>query len=125
MPSDVEVFRKKLDLQTLETVDAIRSIVSAAHSGLQESIKWNAPSFALGGDDRITLGLERRGGVRVVLHRGAKTKDSAGFSFDDKTGLARWPAPDRGIMVFSNIAEVEQHAAALSELCSRWLAATS
>lgn len=125
MADDVEAFRKRLDVQTLETVDAIRSIILACYPDLTEGLKWNAPNFALRGEDRITLGLERKGGVRVVVHRGAKPKELAGFSFDDRNGLARWPAPDRGIVVFRDKADVEQRADALGDFCSRWLAETS
>jgi hypothetical protein len=125
MVVDVESFRARLDLHTRETVDAIRAIIAASHSGLTERIKWNAPSFAIGGDDRITLGLERQGGVRVVMHRGAKPQALDGFRFDDRDGLARWPAPDRGIIVFQDKAEVEKRAEALRDLCSRWFAATA
>jgi hypothetical protein len=92
---------------------------------LSERIKWNAPSFALGDDDRITLGLERKGGVRVVLHRGAKVQDTAGFVFEDPAKLAKWPAPDRGVIVFAEAAAVEAQAEAFSDLCTRWLEATA
>ncbi|MBL8771456.1 MAG: DUF1801 domain-containing protein [Phenylobacterium sp.] len=125
MAADIEKFRAGLDRETRETVDAIRSVVAACHSGLTESVKWNAPSFALGGDDRITLGLERKGGVRVVVHRGARSREPGGFKFDDRHGLARWPASDRGVIVFQDRADVEQRADALGDLCSRWLRATS
>lgn len=125
MTDDVERFRQGLDAGVLQTVDAIRTIVAGAHPDLKEGIKWNAPSFALGGDDLITLGLERSGGVRVVLHRGAKIKALDGFRFEDPDGLARWPSPDRGVIVFRDVADVAQHAGALSDLCSRWLAATT
>lgn len=117
----IEAFRARLDSETLETVDRLRAITAAAHPDLVERIKWNAPSFALGEDDLITLGLERRGGVRLVLHRGAKPKDPAGFSFDDPAGLARWPAADRGVVVFQDSRAVENAAAALRDLCARWI----
>lgn len=125
MAGDVESFREGLDIQMLDIVDAIRVIIAASHSGLTERVKWNAPSFAIGGDDRITLGLECTGGVRVVVHRGAKPKALGDFKFDDRDSLARWPAPDRGVVVFQSKAEVEQRAEALRDLCSRWLVATS
>lgn len=120
MPS-IEAFRAGLDPETLATVDRLRAIVASAHPDLVERIKWNAPSFALGEDDLITLGLERRGGVRLVLHRGARPKDPAGFSFDDPAGLARWPAVDRGVAVFPNADAVEAEAEALRDLCARWV----
>ncbi|PZR37380.1 DUF1801 domain-containing protein [Caulobacter segnis] len=118
----IEDFRSGLDAETLETVDRLRSIAAAAHPDLVERIKWNAPSFALGEDDLITLGLERRGGVRLVLHRGARPKNPAGFAFDDPAGLARWPAVDRGVMVFNDLAAVEAAETAVGDLCARWVA---
>lgn len=124
MPS-IETFRASLDADTLATVDALRAIIAASRPGLVERLKWNAPSFALEDDDRITLGLERKGGVRVVFHRGVKVKDASGFTFEDPSGLAKWLAPDRGVVVFADAAAVEAKRAALSDLCTRWLEATA
>jgi hypothetical protein len=123
--ASVDEFRLRLDEQTLATVDALRSIIAGVDDGLTEHIKWNAPSFVLAGDDRITLGIERNGGVRVVLHRGAKPKDVTNFRFADFTGLAKWPAPDRGVIVFKDNAHVESCREKLQDLCARWLAVTS
>lgn len=105
-------------------VDALRRIVSRASGDLAEHIKWNAPSFTIDGDDRITLGLERKGGARLVLHRGARPKDSAGFVFDDSAKLATWPSSDRGVVQFRSLAEIEAKSAELQQLCARWVEAT-
>lgn len=121
MGGEVERFRAALDADTRATIDAVRAIVSTLHPGLTEGIKWNAPSFALGGTDRITLGLERAGGVRVVLHRGAKPKSLKNFTFDNSDALARWPSPDRGIVIFADKSDVDRRAGPLRDLCSRWL----
>ncbi|QIK95351.1 DUF1801 domain-containing protein [Sphingomonas sp. HDW15A] len=125
MVDNVENFRARIDPQSLDTVDALRALIERSHSGLTERIKWNAPSFAVGDEDRITLGVERSGGVRVVFHRGAKPRSSEGFSFQDSAGIARWLAPDRGIVIFRNREDVEERAEAFLDLCTRWLAATS
>jgi hypothetical protein len=118
-------FRDGLEPGTLATVDLLRSLIVETHPGLTEQIKWNAPSFAVGADDRITLGFERKGGVRVVLHRGSKKTDSAGFHFSDPTGLAEWRSADRGVIVFQNVAQVESSRSEFCDLCRRWLAATA
>ncbi|WP_200935021.1 DUF1801 domain-containing protein [Brevundimonas sp. Leaf363] len=102
----------------------LRDIALAAAPDVTEHIKWNAPSFCVEGDDRITLGLERSGAVRVVLHRGAKAKDAAGFAFTDPDRLARWAAPDRGVLVFKDAAALEAVEGPFGDLCERWLAAT-
>jgi hypothetical protein len=123
MPS-IELFRAGLDDEALALVDALRAIIADAHRDLTEHIKWNAPSFAIDGDDRITLGLERKGGARVVFHRGAKPKDNAGFTFDDHAGLAKWLAPDRAVVIFTDRAVVENKRDALRDLCARWIEQT-
>lgn len=121
----VEAFRQSLDAKNLETVDYLREIIAGISDDLEENIKWNAPNYAIAGRDRITLGLERKGGVRVVFHLGAKVADNSGFKFDDIDQLARWPAPDRGVVVFADKAAVEARRNALASLCTRWLAQTS
>ena len=120
--STIEEFRSKLDGDTLAMIDRLRAIVAASDSQLAEHVKWNAPSFTLGGVDLITLGLEREGGVRLVLHRGAKAEDTRGFSFDDPEKLATWPAPDRGVMAWRSLAQIDRVADPLTSLCRRWIA---
>lgn len=121
----VQDFLRGLDADTRPIVEQLRAIVASAAPSLSERIKWNAPSFALGDDDLITLGLERRGGVRLVLHRGAKPKDVSGFHFDDPAGLARWAAPDRGVLVFQSPDDVEARSELLRDLCRRWVQAVA
>lgn len=117
----VSDFLASLEPETRATVERLREIVAQAAPGLTERIKWNAPSFALGETDLITLGLERRGGVRLVLHRGAKPKNTVDFRFEDPARLARWAAPDRGVMVFQRRQDLEEKALALQDLCARWV----
>jgi hypothetical protein len=127
--STVDAFRQGLDDETRATVDALRAAITAACPTLVERLKWNAPSFALASagddDDCLTLGLERKGGVRVVLHRGAKVKDTTGFVFEDSARLAKWPAADRGVVVFADATAVEAKLEAFSDLCARWVDGTT
>lgn len=120
----VEGWRAGLAPDALAMVDRLRALAAGAHPGLSERIKWNAPSFALGDEDRITLGLEPKGGARVVLHRGAKAKDGSGLVFADPDGLAVWPAPDRGVLRFASLDEIEAKADAVAALFARWVEAT-
>lgn len=127
MPT-IETFRDGLDAETRQTVDALRAAIASVGPDLVERLKWNAPSFAVppagDDDDRITLGLERKGGVRVVLHRGAKAKDAKGFVFEDSAKLAKWLAVDRGVMVFADNAALDARLPEFTDLCARWLATT-
>jgi hypothetical protein len=106
-----------------EAVDRLRRIVTSAHPGLTETIKWNAPSFADGDQDRVTLGVERKGGVRLVLHRGVAVKDAAAFRFDDPEAVAKWPAPDRGVISLKTLADIDARGLAIGRLVRRWIEA--
>lgn len=121
----VEAYRDSLGAPARELVDAVRGIIRQSHPDLTEHIKWNAPSFCHGGEDRITMGTERKGGVRIVLHRGAKVKDGAGFVFADPHRLARWPASDRGVILIEDMAAAEARREALADLFRRWIDATA
>lgn len=121
--SEVDAWRAKCPRDSLGTVDALRALIREAGPDLAEGIKWNAPNFAQEGEDRITLGLERDGSVRAVLHRGAAKRASA-LAFEDRAGLAKWPSPDRGVLKFASAEAVNRMRAELVDLFSRWIEAT-
>lgn len=123
MGNAVEVWLDSLSPKDRAGIDRLRDIIRAAGPDLIETIKWNAPSFADGDQDRVTLGVERKGGWRVVLHRGAAVKDAAAFVFDDGAKVARWPSPDRGVATFADLAAIGAKAADLEDLVRRWVAA--
>jgi Domain of unknown function (DU1801) len=123
-PMSVEDYLAAQEPSVRKAIDALRAIVLSAHPGLIEEIKWNAPSFAHDGQDRVTLGLDPKGGYRIVLHRGAKPLDTAGFHFVDDAKLAKWPAPDRGVITLKDLAEIEARREAISGLIARWIEAT-
>ena len=119
----VEAFLADLPAETLAVVQELRTLIRAAHPGLVEGIKWNAPSFSLDGTDLVTLGLQRDGTPRFVLHRGAKVKDNSGFHFDDPDGLADWPAPDRAVVVIKDSQEMAEKGKQLAAMVRRWVGA--
>ena len=73
----VEAWLKAQPADIRSMVERLRALVPRAGAEVTEHIKWNGPSFCIDGDDRITMGVAPKGGVRVVLHRGVKTKDAA------------------------------------------------
>lgn len=105
-------------------VERLRAIVLNSGDGVTEHIKWNGPSFCIDGDDRITVGLAPKGGVRAILHRGVKVKDATGFAFADDSGLIQWAAPDRGVITFADEPAVVVHAGAVADICRRWFERT-
>jgi len=119
----VEAWLDAVPTDARMAVDRLREIVRTVAPDLIETIKWNAPSFADGDQDRVTLGLGRKGGVRLVLHRGAAVKAASGFVFGDPEKVAKWPSADRGVATFADLAAVEAKALALEDLVRRWIAA--
>jgi hypothetical protein len=120
----VDAYIAGLDADSAAMVTRLRHLALAATPGTNERIKWKAPSFGPGDDDRITLGLDPKGGVRVVLHRGATAKSDTAFRFEDPAGLIRWAAPDRGVLGFRTAAEIDAKATQTADIFARWLAAT-
>lgn len=120
----VEQFMDALDHPLKAEIEAVRALVKGANAGLTEQIKWNAPSFCVDGDDRITLKLHPPRQVQIVFHRGAKSKDASGFSFSDDSGLIAWAAADRGLVTIRDMADLEAKRNALLTLIKRWVEAT-
>lgn len=105
-------------------VERLRALILEAHPDLTEEIKWNAPSFAVDGDDRVTMRLAPGNVLQLILHRGAKVRDTTGFSFTDDSGLVRWLAPDRGVVTLEGADDLEAKAPAIQQLVKTWVDAT-
>jgi hypothetical protein len=103
----------------------LRKAILAADSAITERIKWNAPSFCYHDDDRVTFRLPpNKPGLQLIFHRGAKTKDATGFSFDDPSGLIEWAAADRGIVTLSSDADIASNIEKVVKLVRAWCQAT-
>jgi len=120
--TEVDEFLASLDHPMAVPLADLRGrIIAAAPAEVVENVKWNAPNYSIGGVDRVTLGVDPRGRMRVVLHRGVKVVESDGFTFEDDSGLITWAAVDRGVIT---IASPEQYTAQVDgavELIARWL----
>ena len=125
MAADVDAYMAALDHPLKAETERLRAIVRAAAPQTGERVKWNAPSYGPGDEDRVTFNLSRKDRVQVIFHRGAKAKTDAGFRFGgDPEGLLTWAAPDRGIAAFRSAEEVEARADAFGALVRAWLGAT-
>ena len=124
--TDVDAFMAALDHPLKAATERLRALVLEAAPGFGERVKWNAPSYGPGDQDRITFHLSRKDRVQVIFHRGAKAETDKAFRFDgDPDSLLTWAAPDRGVAVFRSVDEVEARASAFGALVQAWLAATS
>lgn len=121
----VSAFLDEMRHSRRSEIERLRQVILGAGVEITEQVKWNAPSFCSGGDDRVTFRLQPGDRVELILHRGAKKRaDTAGFIFTDPTGLVRWLAPDRGVVVFVDAADTERKLADIVKLVEAWIDAT-
>jgi hypothetical protein len=106
-------------------IETLRKLIHDAVPGLEERIKWNAPSFGKGEDDRITMRLHPGDRLQLILHRGAKAGADDLFRFEDPDRLISWAAPDRGVVTFADSADLASKAEALKPVLQRWVACTT
>lgn len=123
--AEVDGFMAALDHPLKPEIEAVRTLLLKSVPGLSEQVKWNAPSFVHGGDDRLTMNLRKRDQIQLIFHRGARPGEKPGFAFADDTGLIRWLAPDRGVATIDGMADLEAKAEGLAALTARWVAATA
>ncbi|WP_233609811.1 DUF1801 domain-containing protein [Corallococcus sp. AB049A] len=122
---EVDQYMAELEHPLKAEIEAVRQAILASDATITERIKWKAPSFVHSGDDRVTFRLAPKGIFQVILHRGAKVKDTKGFSFQDDSGLVEWLAPDRGAVTLPDAKTVKAKKGALVKLVGRWMAATA
>jgi hypothetical protein len=121
---EVDQFMASLDHPLKEGVQRLRTAILACNDTITEHIKWNAPSFRHGGQDRLTFRLQPGNKLQLIFHRGAKPRaDTATFVFDDPTGLMTWPAPDRAVIDFPDLQAVTTNEAKIVSLVNRWVSA--
>jgi hypothetical protein len=121
-PTEVDEFLASLDHPMAEPLADLRGrIVAAAPAEVVENVKWNAPNYSIGGIDRVTLGVDPRGRMRVVLHRGVKVIESDGLTFEDDSGIITWAAADRGVITIVSPEQYTAQADAVIGIVALWL----
>lgn len=121
----VEEFSDSLDTGKLAQYKKIRSYILEADANLREQIKWNAPSYMINGEDRITFNLmNKQNLVKLVLHMGATRKEdkTAQPIMNETSGLIEWVSDIRGYITFNDISEVLDNEKALKKIISDWIA---
>lgn len=120
----VSEFLDDLSQDKTAQVEELRSTIKASRPELKEIIKWNAPSYVLNGEDRITFNINREGLVKLVFHMGATREENkkAKPIMYDGSGLIEWNSDIRGYITFQDLEDVRKKKDAVAELSNRWLA---
>lgn len=103
-------------------IQLLREIILASSPGIDESIKWNAPSFSTS-EHFATFHLRTPDRVQIVLHLGAKRRGHAGLreAIADPASLLEWRGADRAIVSFRSLEEIKAKRQALTAVVRQWL----
>jgi hypothetical protein len=106
-------------------VERLRAAILAADPRINESIKWNAPSFSI--DEHFaTFNLHYPDRVQVVLHAGAKVNpDAQQFEIVDPAALLKWAAVDRASVTFASDSEVDERLDGFLDILKQWIVLTT
>lgn len=108
-------------------IEEVRKIILSASDQITEHIKWNAPSFCINNQDRITFNLHGKEGFRLIFHCGSKRTEYAdkGPFFQDDTKLLDWITGDRAMIKFLSASDVENNRNHLIKVVTKWLEVTN
>lgn len=103
---------------------ALRAIIRSVKTpALEESVKWNAPSYAHGGSHCLTFNFGDRKSIRLIFHCDTARKETKGAppAFEDETGLLAWQSDIRAIAAFRSMEEVAAAKTVLPGRVRRWV----
>lgn len=120
-------FLNKLEHPLKQEIEEVRKIIISVNENITEHIKWNAPSFCVNNEDRVTFNLQGKGFFRLIFHCGVKKSGHAGNDplFEDTTGLLEWLAGDRAIIKLIDKKDIEAKKDQLGAVVARWIQVTS
>ena len=116
----VDQFMSGLKHPHKSAIEALRQIVCGADPSIAEGIKWNAPSFRTT-EYFATTQLRSKEGIGIILHLGAKARQSPSFQVEDPRGLIKWLAKDRASANFAGLEDVKAHETALRDVVREWI----
>lgn len=102
---------------------ALCALIRGADARVTESIKWNAPSFAI--TSHFATLRAQPALLQVVLHTDATPRGKPrAITVDDPEGLLTWAAKDRALATFTDAADVKRRGSAFVAILRAWIAQT-
>ncbi|KCZ97450.1 hypothetical protein HPO_14761 [Hyphomonas polymorpha PS728] len=106
--------------------EALRKIIRGLKAPrFEEGIKWNAPSYSLGGVHYLTFNFGDLKSVRLIFHCDTARKENKGGPplIADETGLLVFQSDIRALAAFGGMEEVTVAEKKLPGLVKRWIEA--
>jgi len=117
---DVEAFLASLEHPAKQDILDLRQAILGADGRITEGIKWNAPSFRTS-EYFATFHLRAKEGVQIILHLGAKKRDTPGFGIEDPDSLLEWLGKDRASVKFRDAKDVQAKRVAFVNVIRQWI----
>lgn len=111
-PEEVNAFMETLDHPFKAEVQVVRDIIKNVHPAITEQIKWNAPSFSYKGY-MVTFNLWAKEHVHLIFHNGA--------ILNHESGILEGNYPDRRMVYFSGMEEINAKKAVLEAIIQEWV----
>lgn len=120
---ETDAYLAAVDAPLRDAFTALCELIRSVDERIEESIKWNAPSFFIT-EHFATTGLTRDGLIRLVLHTGAKKRpDPRPLAIHDADFLT-WMDADRAVVAFADLQRVNELAPRLTTVIEEWIAQT-
>ena len=121
---ETDAYLEASDQPLTDALADLCALIRTVDPRIEESIKWNAPSFSIA-DHFATPGFSPPGGLRLVLHTGAVKRATPLVVDIEDAGLRLdWKGTDRAVLTFASAAEVHDRADALRSVLRQWIAQT-
>jgi hypothetical protein len=118
----VALLLRELEHPLKQEAEHLRQLILGASPEIQEGVKWNSPSFRTT-EYFATINLHAKDRIRLILHTGAKAKDSAkkDSRIEDPAQLLEWLGKDRALVTLGGKEDLQSKSAALQALIREWL----
>tara|TARA_R110000782_G_scaffold240059_2_gene326467 strand:+ start:889 stop:1290 length:402 start_codon:yes stop_codon:yes gene_type:complete len=118
-------FMDVLDHPRKAEAQALRDIILATAPDMPQSLKWNAPSYTVGGEHVLTFDFSDKKSIRLIFHCGPRRKETQGAPpiLEDTTGLLEWTSDIRAVVTIRNADDLEHARPLLPGLIQQWMTA--
>lgn len=122
MNNEIDNYLSRLEHPLKAEALQLRNYIKTDFPALTEIIKWNAPSYQYKEIDFLTFNLAKPKDIKLILHRGAKNKETPSTKLiDDQSGLLQWAANDRAVITFTQLADIVNQRENLKSIIQDWI----
>lgn len=108
----VDEYLKKKKHPLSKEIQRVREIILGTHKDIEETIKWNSPTFIYKGN-MASYFMNAKKHVSLMFHKGAL--------ISDKTGLLQGDGKEARTAKFERMADIEKRKKDLQTVVKEWI----